>query len=258
MNGIITLPLVPLRETESEMSEMTTQLLFGERVEILETQENYILVNNLADNSKGWVDRKMIQQLSDDENIRLSNASVYCISVPIIQCDKLFSKEKIMLPGGSVLPAFTLGRCSIINEIYQISTSSYSLSQESVNDKIVNFAAQYLNAPYLAGGKSIFGIDSSGLVQVVFAMCGIQLARFASQQVELGLVIDFLFEVKAGDLAFFENDEGTIVHVGILLNSHQIIHSFGFVKIDSIDSQGIISTQTSEYSHKLRVIKRLL
>lgn len=82
--------------------------------------------------------------------------------------------------------------------------------------------------------------------------------RDASQQVELGKVIDFLAEAQEGDLAFFENAEGKIIHVGLLLNSHQIIHASGWVKIDTIDSQGIISTQTGEYTHKLRVVKRLL
>ncbi len=139
-----------------------------------------------------------------------------------------------------------------------MSTTPEPLAPESLNDKVINLVSQYLNAPYLSGGKTIFGMDSSGLVQVIFAMCGIPLPRLASLQVEFGQVIDFLFEVKAGDLAFFENDEGKIIHVGILLNSHQIIHSSGFVKIDIIDSQGIISGHTSEYSHKLRVIKRLI
>jgi cell wall-associated NlpC family hydrolase len=102
------------------------------------------------------------------------------------------------------------------------------------------------------------GIDCSGLVQVVFSICGMQLQRDASEQAEEGEDIYDLSESKAGDLVFFENSEGKIIHVGILLNPHQLIHASGRVKIETLDSKGIISGQTKEYTHKLKVIKRLI
>jgi len=258
MTGIITLPLVPLRDSESERSEMSTQLLFGERVEILEVHERWLFVRNQADNYTGWADRKMIQVLSPDEEHRLVHASSYCVSVPLLLCDKTVSNEKMFLPGGSLLPAYDCGRFSIGNEMYQISLPSKINLRETLSERIVNLSLQYLNAPYLWGGKSIFGIDCSGFVQVLFAICGIQILRDASQQVESGRVIDFIFESQAGDLAFFENQDGDIIHVGLLINDHQIIHASGWVKIESIDSQGIISSQTGKYTHTLRVIKRLI
>lgn len=257
MTGIVNLPLVPLRTSDSEQSEMCSQLLFGERVEIIEVGERWSKIRNQTDNYIGWVDRKMIQLLSDEEIIRLENDPSYCIKIPLIQCDMINSNQKIFLPGGSLLPAFSKGRSIIGNEIYQISLPVNLNSRDTSTERIVNLAQQYLNAPYLWGGKSILGIDCSGFMQVIFAMMGIKLNRDASQQVESGRVIDFLFEAQAGDLAFFENNEGKIIHVGLLLNSHSIIHASGSVKIESLDSQGIISSQTGEYTHNLRVIKRL-
>jgi cell wall-associated NlpC family hydrolase len=70
--------------------------------------------------------------------------------------------------------------------------------------------------------------------------------------------INSLTQAEAGDLAFFANSAHHIVHVGILMNSHQIIHASGWVKIENIDEHGIISEQTGNYSHTLYSIKRMI
>jgi len=257
MTGIVTLPLVPLRISDSELSEMTSQLLFGECIEILEIRENWLSIRNLSDNYSGWIDRKMIKILSDNQAISYVNIAPYCVSVPLLNC-KNSSGENVIIPGGSLLPAFTGGKCKIDDEIFTVESGEQIISKPVNGDQICNLAKQYLNAPFLWGGKSIFGIDSSGLVQLVFSIGGIYLPRDSFHQVECGQVIDFLSEAKAGDLAFFENTDGEIVHVGIMLNNNQIIHSSGSVKIETIDYQGIISTPNGKYTHKLRVIKRLI
>jgi hypothetical protein len=258
MNGIVTIPLVPLRESDNDCSELFSQLLFGERVEILETHERWLFVRTLTDNYKGWVDRKMLRTLTIKEDEQIENVSKYFVQVPLLLCVKNNSHENMFLPGGSIFPDLTNGCSTICDEIYNINSSQTNIFEEVDGNKIVNLAMQYLNAPYLLGGKSVFGIDCSGLVQVVFSMVNKTLPREAFQQVESGKVIDFLYEAQAGDLAFFEDEEGKIIHVGIMLNTNQIIHSFGWVKIDFIDSQGIISTQNGEYTHNLRVLKRLI
>ncbi|MEI7502008.1 MAG: C40 family peptidase [Paludibacter sp.] len=258
MNGIINLPLVPMRNSDSERSEMTSQLLFGERVKILQTRERWLFVRNVADNYTGWVDRKMIQLLNkEDENVEKS-IDLYCISYPLVECNNIENSETLFLPGGSKLNKIEGIKVQFGGKIYLIDPINLPYTDEKSGDRLVYLAKQYLNAPYLWGGKTIMGIDCSGFVQVIYDMCGIQLPRDASQQVDCGKVIDFLSEAESGDLAFFENVEGKIIHVGMLLNSRQIIHASGWVKIESVDSQGIISTETAEYSHKLRVVKRII
>ena len=258
MNAIINLPLVPLRASDNEPSELYSQLLFGERIEIIEIRERWLFVRNLSDNYRGWVDRKMVHVLSSSDEDQLAEKMKYVVQVPLTLCCKNHSNEKMFLPGGSIIHTNKLGEFTMIDEIYHLSSSDLISKEETNSQNLISLALQYLNAPYLWGGKSILGIDCSGLVQVVFAMSGIQLNRDASEQVESGQAIDSLSETKPGDLAFFENSNGKIIHVGILLNSHQIIHASGWVKVEAIDSTGIVSAQTGEYTHKLRAIKRIV
>lgn len=258
MTGIIILSLVPLRTSNSETSEMCSQLLFGEVVEVIEVQDRWLNIRNLSDNYTGWADRKMIRILSANDEKRITESSKHYVHVPLSICNITASGQKMFLAGGSILYNLNEGECTVANETYRINLSDVSLPVDVNGILLIDIAKQYLNSPYLWGGKSVLGIDCSGLVQLVFAIGGIRLPRDASQQVECGRSIDFLSESKPGDLAFFENAEGKIIHVGILLNSHQIIHASGWVKIENIDSHGIISIKTGEYTHRLRVVKRIV
>jgi cell wall-associated NlpC family hydrolase len=123
-------------------------------------------------------------------------------------------------------------------------------------DAIKERAMPFLSTPYLWGGRSVFGIDCSGFTQMVFRFFNIPLLRDAYLQATQGDVVGFLQEARCGDLAFFDNAEGRITHVGILLNDQEIIHSSGNVRIDKIDNAGIINVETSVRTHKLRIIKR--
>ncbi len=115
---------------------------------------------------------------------------------------------------------------------------------------------QFLNAPYLWGGKSVYGIDCSGLSQSVYRYLNIALPRDAWQQAERGTPVSSLKNSKCGDLCFFDNADGKITHVGILLNKKTIIHSSGKVRIDTISEEGIINGDNGEQTHHLKLIKR--
>jgi len=258
MNGIITLSLVPLRAKDNECSEMTSQLLFGETVEILESKERWLYVRNHSDNYCGWVDKKMISLLPENGEKNHNDIENFRILKPVSFCRNLTKGNTFPLPGGSILRNYQNGNFTDGTYQYAIHPSDAGMPQPLTGNNIVSLARQYLSSPYLWGGKSALGIDCSGLVQVVFSLCGIMLPRNASQQAEIGEEINSLALAHTGDLAFFANAENHIIHVGILMNAHQIIHASGWVKIEKIDEHGIISEQTGNYSHKLHSIKRMI
>ncbi len=257
MFTIINNPLIPIRAEADERSEMISQLLFGQQIEILETVENWYYIKNLADNYEGWIAKRTVNRRHFTEKA-VDTSKFKAAKTPMVICFMTSSVDKVILPGGSMLPPIAREQFELGGELYQIAQLEPVYTKNNDGQLVVELAQQYTNAPYLWGGKSILGMDCSGLVQVVYSMLGIYLPRDASQQVDHGEVVDFLSETQPGDLAFFANEEGSIIHVGILINSHQIIHASGNVKKEIIDSQGIISSHTGEYSHHLRVIKRII
>jgi cell wall-associated NlpC family hydrolase len=124
--------------------------------------------------------------------------------------------------------------------------------------RIVEVSAKYLNSPYLWGGRSPFGIDCSGFTQIVYKIAGIRIPRDVSQQVQLGVNVDFVNEARPGDLAFFDDHDGKIIHTGIILEKGKIIHASGMVRIDNLDHEGINRSDNRHYTHHLRLVKNII
>ncbi len=165
-----------------------------------------------------------------------------------------------MLVAGSSLPLWRpyLRQFFIDGEVFKM-TGNVSYGRiKDIRQFIITQALKYFNAPYLWGGRSPFGIDCSGFTQIIYKMAGIPIPRDASQQVKVGTALSFVEETSPGDLAFFDDDEGNIVHVGILWKRNKIIHASGKVRIDNVDQFGIFNVDTRRYTHKMRVMKRVV
>ena len=232
--GICTVSVAAIRAEQSHQSEMTSQLLYGETVEILQTKGKFIKVKMHFDGYEGWIDSQQIAEISDDY---FDERKTQLVSNTVQMYNT--SQGPILLSMGS--------------EVNSEKTSPSFLSLETISET----AKQFLNVPYLWSGRSFFGIDCSGFVQLIYKAHGISLPREAQQQSEVGDVLSFVEESKPGDLAFFEDEEGRICHVGMMLTDHEIIHASGKVRIDSLDSTGIFNRELNKHTHKLRFLRSI-
>lgn len=252
--AICRVAIAPLRAAASDKAEITTQLLFGDQVEILEKSEPWYQIRNAYDGYIGWMDFKQLTPLTEDDYLSSQQGLEM---VPLQADNRLEAADGSIyyLPASGSLPFYQDGYCRVGAEKFKVLFEPHRATMASFKD-IPELALFFKNAPYLWGGRTLFGIDCSGFSQAVFKLIGIRIKRDASQQAEQGETVDFLPEVQMGDLAFFDNAEGKIIHVGIMLSPNQIIHASGRVKIDAMDDQGIFSAELGRYSHRLRIIKR--
>ncbi|TDQ08515.1 C40 family peptidase [Pedobacter metabolipauper] len=251
--GICRVAVAPLRAEPSDKAEISSQLLFGEHVEILQKDERWWQVRNAYDGYEGWMDFKQLSMLTLEQYVE-NHDCPHLVPAELNNLLIAADGSKYYLSPGSNLPMFDDGFCYLGDEKYEVLFKPRIVHSETYT--IVDYALFFQNVPYLWGGRNLFGIDCSGFVQTVFKLNGIKLNRDAWQQAEQGVLVDFLPEVRPGDVAFFDNDEGRITHVGIMLSPSEIIHASGKVRIDQIDNQGIYNAELGRYTHKLRIIKR--
>ncbi len=252
--GICILNSIPLRMEPSDASEMVSQVLFGEHFAVLEKQKQWLYIKLGFDGYRGWIDCKQVAEITEAYFEQLKNAETV-FSIELVNFATTNKKEFLPLSIGAILPEYKHNTFRINEDEFLFEGKTRVVKQAKEN--VVETAFMYLNAPYLWGGKTPFGIDCSGLTQMVYRMNGYKLFRDASQQAKQGEVLSFIEESEPGDLAFFDNKEGNITHVGIILANNYIIHASGKVRLDRLDQSGIYNEETKRHTHKLRLIKRM-
>ncbi|MFQ3332759.1 MAG: hypothetical protein ACI84S_000839 [Thalassomonas sp.] len=250
--GISNLSIIPMRDEAADQAEMVNQILFGEHFKVLEIRKKWSKIRLAHDNYEGWVCNKQWIEIPEEDYKQLDK-DVSTITTDILDIITKEHHQPIVI--GSILPTYKSGHALINNEMYKF--DGLTTPGFTQKEKLVENALMYLNAPYLWGGRSPLGIDCSGFSQMVYRLQGISLPRDAYQQAEVGTTLSFVEESEPGDLAFFDNKEGKITHVGIILADNHIIHASGKVRIDRIDQQGIFNTEIGSHTHKLRLIKSI-
>lgn len=255
--GIVTLSVISLRGEPTNTSELEDQLLFGETYMVVDKEGEWMYICKDFDGYCGWINSKQHTPISEDEYLRVKAMPVSYQSDNISGLGIIDGDGFIWLSKCCSLRGLRDGRLSLCGVDYEVFGTVYDNQMKVNGNSIVGVAMDFLNVPYLWGGKTIMGIDCSALTQLSCMVNGISLPRNASQQAMVGgEIINFVDEAIAGDLAFFGNED-SITHVGIIIGNGEIVHASGRVRIDSIDHEGIFNRKTNCYTHKLRLIKRI-
>lgn len=246
--GVCNLGIVPIRLEPNDTSEMVTQALYGDVFKVLEQRKKWSRIRFAYDKYEGWIDNKQYFEIEESNYRQLINLDIN-LSSDIIEYVSDASNGLYPIPLGSNLNCIKL-----LNHHFD----GNAITSKKQKGNIINTAFLFLNAPYLWGGKTPFGIDCSGFTQMVYKLNGYKLLRDASQQATQGVPLSFIEESEPGDLAFFDNAEGNIIHVGIIMKDNYIIHAHGKVRIDRLDHSGIYNTDKNMHTHRLRVIKKII
>ncbi|NRD20258.1 C40 family peptidase [Winogradskyella eckloniae] len=246
--GICNLGIVPIRFEPSDTSEMVTQALYGDFFKVLEKRKKWSRVRIAFDKYEGWIDNKQYSEIKEDDYVNLQSADIN-LSKDLIEFVVDKTNNLYPIPMGSNLNGLALLEHRFDGNV---------IASKSPKSNLIATSFMYLNAPYFWGGKTPFGIDCSGFTQMVYRLNGYTLLRDASEQATQGEALSFIEESEPGDLAFFDNSEGHITHVGIIMEDNYIIHAHGKVRIDRLDHSGIYNKEKNSHTHKLRVIKKII
>lgn len=240
--AVCRVPVAPVRREPDHRSEMISQLLFGECCIVTASEkDNWIKIQNRFDGYSGWCSLLQFEE---------ADAAYYNLDNLVLAAGWLneitYNNQTMQVPLGSQVTDIA------------VENTWVPANAKQDADTIRELAFKFLNTAYLWGGRSVFGIDCSGFTQSVYRFLNIHLQRDAHQQALQGELVGFLQEARCGDLAFFDNAEGKIIHTGILLSNHEIIHAAGKVRIDKIDNEGIVNADTGQRTQQLRIIRRFL
>lgn len=247
--GICHLSIVPVRVSPDNSTAMVTQLVYGDLFKIKENRKHWVRIVDTFDGQEGWVSKNQFKLISEEDFNKLNTDEEQILATDFIS--HILTSEEIFQP-------ITLGARIDVSGFLGQTHEGNSQKPKQDKSKLVETALLFLNAPSLSGGKTPFGVDCSGFTQMVYKANGFKLFRDTEKQATQGEALSFIEESEPGDLAFFDNSDGIIDHVGIILKNNYIIHSYGYVRIDRIDHTGIFNPQEKIYTHKLRVIKKII
>ncbi len=256
--GITSTTLTAVRKEPDHRTEMVHQLLFGETFIIRQSIGSWKEIELTPGTFTGWVETGSVETFGESGFKEINKIQLAEHLLKVLKNNS--EKENLFLLPGSEMPDFDrdFNTFHIGSNVYTLDSPIVECKIKDIRKRITEVSKYFLNTPFLWGGRSLFGMDAPGFVQLVYKLIGMALPRNLDQMVEQGALVPFQKKAQPGDLAFFEDTHGNIIHTGLILNHDSVIHASAVVRIDAIDHQGIKSPTSSAYSHRLRIIKTLL
>lgn len=222
-------PVVNMREAPNHESKVASQTIFSENVNIEKQVGDWAHITT-PDQYSGWIPVTALVSLEKayQPSLKVSRLVAHVYGVQ----DTEFGPIKT-LPYGSKLQVLEAINARWIKIALPNGQEGYIQTGDVVPEKemhhkmdLVAFSQKFLGLPYTWGGRSSFGYDCSGFVQMLYQHIGINLLRDAKQQ-----ILDPRFQtisiddLEPGDLIFFGKSEQKITHVGMYLGAGQFIHT---------------------------------
>ncbi len=245
-----------MRQAPDLVSEMISQLLFAETFEVLETESRYARIRSAHDGYEGWIDLRQAVELTERDYAWLRDDSHHAVATSTTGEASNGTRTQPVLRG-TRLPGFGNGKFALPDEMWWFRGEARRRCGLAL-DAFLSSVHEYEHTPYLWGGRSPFGIDCSGLVQMAYGAFGVRLPRDSSQQRECGKAVDDLQATEPGDLAFFGSSMDGSSHVGIVMPNQRIMHASSSVRHDRLEAEGIRHDETDELTHITTCYRRVV
>ena len=251
--GVCRLAMVSVCKEANHLSLQVTQLLFGDHYEVLAESEGkeWLLIRIYFDQTQGWIESNLHHAITQEYFDQINTAD-FKITTDVCSTI-LYKKTPISILLGSIVP-ISQSELFKMEEQFAFNGESKALGQKREFEFIKAIALKYLNAPEQRGGKTPFGVDGSGLVQMVYKICGYHLSRSAESVLNQGKKIKDFQSHRPGDLAFFKSYKEKTLKVGLILGDDKIIHVDGRARVDQLLEDGILDLETKIRTHQLEAI----
>jgi len=255
--GVCRLSVVSVRQHQGQQSQLVTQLLFGDHYQVLSESHDrhWLQISIHFDNANGWIERNQHHAITKEYFDEINTAD-FKITTDVCSTI-LYKKSPLSILIGSIVP-ISQSELFKMDEQFAFNGESKSLGQKREFEFLKGIAMKYLNAPEQIGGKTPFGIDGMGLIQMIFRICGYSLSFQADCKLNLGREVKDIHVSKPGDVACFQSRKDRKFKLGLLLEEKRILHADGRVRIDQLMEEGVLDIETKIYTHELKSIVRVL
>ena len=206
-------PLSDIYKKPDVVSEVTSQILYGEKFKIISKNKSWIKIKVLFDNYTGYIKNKdHDQDHKPSHKIFILKANIY---------NKQKNKTKYFLPFASRISTIQESKNFIEFEKNKWIKKSDIKNINHIEKDYLKVLKLFLKTKYVWGGKTYRGIDCSAILQLFFYYNNKFYPRDTKDQIKYSVKKDKSVIFKKGDIIFWKG------HVALCINSQKLIHAYG-------------------------------